>query len=150
MRISDWSSDVCSSDLHHASIALQKKLHARGWGAPSWPREYGGCEWSAVQRYLFARERLAAGAPPPPLGIHMIGPAIIRFGTADQHARFLPGTLSGDMLWSQGYSEPGSGSDLASLQMSAIDDGDDLICTGSKIWTTHAHVSNWMFALVRS
>src|SRR3546814_3979628 len=84
MRISDWSSDVCSSDLHHASIALQKKLHARGWGAPSWPREYGGCEWSAVQRYLFARERLAAGAPPPPLGIHMIGPAIIRFGTRSE------------------------------------------------------------------
>src|SRR3546814_6509015 len=99
MRISDWSSDVCSSDL-------------------------------------FARERLAAGAPPPPLGIHMIGPAIIRFGTPDQHARFLPGTLSGDILWSQGYSEPESGSDLASLQMSAIDDGDDLVCTGSKIWTT--------------
>lgn len=135
---------------HHASIAFQKKLHARGWGAPSWPHEYGGCAWSAVQRYLFTRERLAAGAPPPPLGIHMIGPAIIRYGTPDQHARFLPGTLSGDILWSQGYSEPESGSDLASLQTSAIDDGDDLVCTGSKIWTTHAHVSNWMFALVRS
>src|SRR3546814_20958202 len=79
MRISDWSSDVCSSDL-------------------------------------FARERLAAGAPPPPLGIHMIGPAIIRFGTPDQHARFLPATLSGDILWSQGYSEPESGSDLATSE----------------------------------
>ncbi|WP_028080688.1 acyl-CoA dehydrogenase family protein [Solimonas soli] len=135
---------------HHASIAFQKKLAARGWGAPSWPREHGGCAWSVVQRYLFARERLAAGAPPPPLGIHMVGPAIIRFGTPEQHARFLPGTLSGDILWSQGYSEPQSGSDLASLQMQAIDDGDDLVCTGSKIWTTHAHVSNWMFALVRS
>ncbi|NGY04322.1 acyl-CoA dehydrogenase family protein [Solimonas terrae] len=135
---------------HHASIAFQKKLAARGWGAPSWPREHGGCEWSAVQRYLFTRERLAAGAPPPPLGVHMVGPAIIRFGTPDQHARFLPGTLSGDVLWSQGYSEPESGSDLASLQMPAIDDGDDLVCTGSKIWTTHAHVSNWMFALVRT
>jgi len=135
---------------HHASIAFQKKLAARGWGAPSWPREYGGCEWSVVQRYLFARERLAAGAPPPPLGIHMVGPAIIRFGTPDQHERFLPGTLNGDILWSQGYSEPQSGSDLASLQMQAIDDGDDLVCTGSKIWTTHAHVSNWMFALVRT
>jgi len=135
---------------HHASIAFQKKLAARGWGAPSWPRAYGGCEWNAVQRYLFARERLAAGAPPPPLGIHMVGPAIIRYGTPEQHARFLPGTLSGDILWSQGYSEPQSGSDLASLQMQAVDDGDALICTGSKIWTTHAHVSNWMFALVRT
>ena len=135
---------------HHASMAFQRKLYERGWGAPSWQKEYGGCDWSAVQRYLFTRERLAAGAPPPPLGIHMVGPSIIKFGTPDQHARFLPGTLNGDILWSQGYSEPQSGSDLASLQMSAVEDGDDLVCTGSKIWTTHAHVSNWMFALVRT
>lgn len=135
---------------HHASIAFQKKLFARGWGAPTWQQQYGGCDWSAVQRYLFTRERLAAGAPPPPLGIHMVGPSIIKFGNADQHARFLPGTLNGDILWSQGYSEPQAGSDLASLQTIAIEDGDDLVCTGSKIWNTHANVSNWMFALVRT
>src|SRR3546814_18377504 len=110
---------------HHASIALQKKLHARGWGAPSWPREYGGCEWSAVQRYLFARERLTAGAPPPPLGIHMIGPALIRFGTPAQHARFLPGPLSDAILWTQGSSAPESGSDLAYLTITSTSDADD-------------------------
>lgn len=135
---------------HHASITLQKKLAARGWGAPMWPKEYGGCDWSVVQRYLFTRERLAAGAPHPPFGIHMIGPSLIAFGTEEQKAYFLPRTLSGEILWCQGYSEPASGSDLASLQMPAIDDGDALVCTGSKIWTTHAHVANWMFGLVRT
>ncbi|MDB5967854.1 MAG: acyl-CoA dehydrogenase [Hydrocarboniphaga sp.] len=135
---------------HGASLAFQKQLALRGWGAPSWDRVFGGCDWNAVQRYIFAQERLAAGAPPPPLGINLVGPAIIAFGTSSQKKLFLPGTLSGDIYWCQGYSEPQSGSDLASLKTSAMDDGSDLVCTGSKIWTSHAHVANWMFALVRS
>jgi len=135
---------------HEASLAWLRILNRRGWGAPSWPQAFGGCGWSVAQRYLFARERLAAGAPPVPLGIHMVGPALIRYGTPAQQARFLPPTLSGEFYWCQGYSEPDAGSDLASLQMRAQSDGDDLVCTGSKIWNTHANVANWMFCLVRT
>ncbi|HEY0917402.1 MAG TPA: acyl-CoA dehydrogenase family protein [Solimonas sp.] len=135
---------------HHAAQQWQAILAKRGWGAPSWPKEHGGCEWTAMQRYLYSRERAAAGAPPSPFGIHMVGPALIGFGSPEQQARFLPPLLRADHLWCQGYSEPQSGSDLASLQMPAVEDGDDLVCTGSKIWTTHAHVADWMFCLVRS
>jgi len=135
---------------HHAAQQWQGILAQQGWGAPSWPKVYGGCEWTAMQRYIYARERAAAGAPPSPFGIHMVGPALIGFGSAEQKARFLPPLLRGEHLWCQGYSEPQSGSDLASLQMPAVEDGDDLVCTGSKIWTTHAHVADWMFCLVRS
>jgi alkylation response protein AidB-like acyl-CoA dehydrogenase len=135
---------------HEASLAWLKVLQRQGWAAPSWPRAYGGCDWTVAQRYLFGRERLAAGAPPAPLGIHMCGPALLRFGSEAQKAYFLPRMLSGEHYWCQGYSEPNSGSDLASLQMRAVESGDDLICNGSKIWTTHADVANWMFCLVRT
>lgn len=135
---------------HHASITWQRKLFEKGWGAPSWPVEHGGCDWSVAQRYHYTRERLTAGAPPAPLGIHMCGPALIRYGTAAQKAFFLPKMLTGEHYWCQGYSEPNSGSDLASLQMRAEDDGDDFLCNGSKIWTTHANLANWMFCLVRT
>lgn len=136
---------------HEAQMAWQAKLHAKGWAAPAWPVEYGGCEWSVVQHYIFASERVRAGAPPvSPMGIKMCGPAIIGFGTDAQKAHFLPRMLNGEHFWCQGYSEPGAGSDLASLQMSAVRDGDDLVCTGTKIWTTHANVANWMFCLVRT
>lgn len=136
---------------HEAQMAWQAKLHAKGWAAPAWPVEYGGCDWSVVQHYIFAAERVRAGAPPvSPMGIKMCGPAIIGFGTDEQKAHFLPRMLNGEHFWCQGYSEPGAGSDLASLQMSAVRDGDDLVCTGTKIWTTHANVANWMFCLVRT
>ena len=136
---------------HKASMKWQSILHAKGWAAPSWPVEYGGCGWTVLQRYIFSRERVAAGAPPTsPMGIQMCGPAIIGFGTDEQKAYFLPKMLSGEHFWCQGYSEPESGSDLASLQMEAIVDGDDLICSGTKIWTTHADVANWIFCLVRT
>lgn len=136
---------------HERSLAWQKILHRRGWAAPAWPEEYGGAGWSVAQRYIYTRERVAAGAPPvSPMGIQMCGPAIIGHGTAEQKARFLPPMLSGDHFWCQGYSEPGAGSDLAALQTRAEDAGDHLLVTGQKIWNTHADVANWGFFLVRT
>ena len=133
------------------ALAWQRVLHARGWAAPAWPVEYGGCGWSAARRSIFATELSAAGAPPlSPMGIGMCGPVLIGHGTAAQKARFLPRMLSGEDFWCQGYSEPGSGSDLASLRMSARADGDDFMCDGHKIWTTHANAANWIFCLVRT
>ena len=136
---------------HERSLAWQRILHAKGWAAPAWPRDYGGAGWTVAQRYIFSRERVAAGAPPvSPMGIQMCGPAIIGHGTDAQKAFFLPRMLSGEHFWCQGYSEPGAGSDLAALQMRADADGDDLVCNGSKIWNTHADVANWGFFLVRT
>ncbi|MES2897707.1 MAG: acyl-CoA dehydrogenase family protein [Pseudomonadota bacterium] len=136
---------------HELSVAWQAILHARGWAAPAWPVEYGGCGWSAAQRYIFASELAAAGAPPlSPMGIGMCGPVLIGHGSPEQKAHYLPRMLTGEHQWCQGYSEPGSGSDLASLQMAAVDDGDHFVCTGHKLWTTHANVANWIFCLVRT
>lgn len=135
---------------HEAQLEWQSRLHARGWAAPSWPEEHGGCGWSVLERYIFQRERVLAGAPTSPLGINMVGPAIMRFGSDEQKHFFLPRMLTGEHFWCQGYSEPQAGSDLAALQMRAERDGDDLVCTGTKIWNTHAHVANWMFTLVRT
>ena len=136
---------------HERSLVWQKILNARGWAAPGWPVEYGGAGWSVSQKYIFARERVAAGAPPvSPMGIQMCGPAIIGHGTDEQKAYFLPRMLSGEHFWCQGYSEPGAGSDLAALKMRAETDGDDLICTGQKVWNTHANIANWGFFLVRT
>jgi alkylation response protein AidB-like acyl-CoA dehydrogenase len=136
---------------HAAQMEWHRKLHARGWVAPAWPVEHGGCDWSIVRHHIFASERVRAGAPPvSPMGIQMAGPAIIAFGTDTQKEYFLPRMLSGEHFWCQGYSEPGAGSDLAALQMKAVRDGGDLVCTGSKIWVTHAHVANWAFCLVRT
>ena len=138
---------------HEASMAWQAILHERGWAAPAWPVEYGGCDWSLTQHYIFSRESTLAGAPSlSPMGIKMVAHAIIRFGTQEQKDFFLPRILTGEVFFCQGYSEPESGSDLASLQMAAVSDeaAGDLVCTGSKIWTTHATEANWMFALVRT
>jgi alkylation response protein AidB-like acyl-CoA dehydrogenase len=135
---------------HEASLAWLRFLARKGWGAPSWPEEYGGCDWTVAQRYLYGLERVAAGAPPVPLGIHMCGPALLKYGSEAQKAYFLPRMLNGEHFWCQGYSEPNSGSDLASLQMRAEPQGDELVCNGSKIWNTHAHLANWMFCLVRT
>ncbi|OYQ28300.1 acyl-CoA dehydrogenase [Sandarakinorhabdus cyanobacteriorum] len=133
------------------AIAWQKKLHAKGWVAPSWPVEWGGCDWSVARRYIFARETSEAGAPPlSPMGLGMCGPVLLHYGTEEQKRRHLPPMLAGDIFWCQGYSEPNSGSDLASLQMKAERDGDHFVCTGRKIWTTHAHYADWIFCLVRT
>lgn len=136
---------------HDTGMGWQRILHARGWAAPAWPVEWGGCDWPVARRYIFAGELAAAGAPPiSPMGIGMCGPVLIGHGTAAQKARFLPRMLSGEDFWCQGYSEPEAGSDLASLRMSARAEGGDFICNGHKIWTTHANVANWIFCLVRT
>lgn len=126
-------------------------LARQGWVAPHWPKEDGGTGWTPTQRFIFEKECALAGAPALSiLGLRLVGPVICHFGTPEQKARFLPGILSGDVYWCQGYSEPGSGSDLASLSTQARIEGDDYVINGSKIWTTHAHHADWIFALVRT
>lgn len=133
------------------SLPWQRILHAKGWAAPSWPKEYGGPGWTEVQRAIFAAECARAGAPSlSPMGLKMVGPVIMGYGTPEQKAHYLPRLLAGEDYWCQGYSEPGSGSDLASLQLRAISDGDHYVLDGSKIWTTHAQFANRMFCLVRT
>lgn len=133
------------------SLAWQKILQSKGWVAPHWPEEYGGPGWDDMQKYIFASECAAAGAPSlAPMGLNMVAPCIMGYGTDEQKAYYLPRILSGEDYWCQGYSEPGAGSDLASLQMRADSEGDDYVLNGSKIWTTHAHHANRMFCLVRT
>ncbi|WP_375288302.1 acyl-CoA dehydrogenase family protein [Sphingomonas sp.] len=131
--------------------AWQRILHERGWAAPDWPVEHGGAGWSDVQRYIWAEESAAAHAPSlAPQGLKMVAPVIMHYGSDEQKATLLPRILSGEDLWCQGYSEPGAGSDLASLRMRAVRDGDDYVLNGSKIWTTHAQFAQRMFCLVRT
>lgn len=132
-------------------VRWHKILHERGWVAPNWPEEFGGPGWSTTQKYIFATETASYGAPPViPLGLGMVAPVIMGYGTDAQKSHFLPRILSGEDYWCQGYSEPGSGSDLASLKTRAVKDGDDYVVAGSKIWTTHAQFADWMFCLVRT
>jgi alkylation response protein AidB-like acyl-CoA dehydrogenase len=134
-----------------ASQRWHKVLARRGWSAPSWPKEYGGTGWTATRRYIFSRECTAVDAPRIfTMGVRMVGPVIMKFGTPEQKTKYLPDIVSGDSVFCQGYSEPGSGSDLASLKTRAVRDGDDYIINGTKIWTTGAHVANRMFCLVRT
>ena len=134
-----------------AGLRWQRVLAKRGWAAPTWPQEYGGTGWSATQRYVFARECTMADAPRIfSMGLRMVGPVIMKFGTPEQKQKYLPGIVAGDIVFCQGYSEPGSGSDLASLRTRAVADGDDYVIDGTKIWTTNAHIANHMFCLVRT
>jgi len=129
----------------------QKSLYEKGWAAPKWPVEYGGTGWTAAEHYIYETEIAAAGAPRPiGFGARMVGPVIVQFGREDQKKRFLPRILAFEDWWCQGYSEPGSGSDLASLSTRAIRDGDHYIVNGSKIWTTLAQHADWIFCLVRT
>ncbi|MAT85185.1 MAG: acyl-CoA dehydrogenase [Gammaproteobacteria bacterium] len=137
-------------DYEH-NIVWHRILHRQGWIAPSWPKEYGGTGWDLTRRYIWTRESTLAGAPSlAPMGIGMCGPMLIGYGTQAQKDYYLPRILSGEDYWCQGYSEPGSGSDLASLKLRADVDGDHYVLNGSKIWTTHAHYANRMFCLVRT
>ncbi len=132
-------------------VAWQKALAARGWGAPTWPKAYGGTGWSPTQVYIFEMEAARAEAPIQfHQGLELIGPIIFSLGTPEQKARYLPRIISGDDWWCQGYTEPGSGSDLASLQTRARRDGDDYVVNGQKMWTSYAHVATHMFCLVRT
>lgn len=133
------------------TMAWHRLLHRQGWAAPDWPEDYGGTGWSVTQRAIFAEELVRAEAPPLiPMGVKMCGPCLIGFGTEEQKAYYLPRILSGEDLWCQGYSEPGAGSDLASLKTFAESDGDDYVINGTKIWTTYAHHATRMFCLVRT
>ncbi|MCY1266809.1 putative acyl-CoA dehydrogenase FadE17 [compost metagenome] len=133
------------------SVPWQQALQRKGWLVPLWPQEWGGTGWTAIQRFIFETECALAGAPlVHPMGVRLVGPVILRFGTEEQKARYLPRILSSEDYWCQGFSEPGAGSDLAALKMRAVADGDDYVLNGSKIWTTHAHHANMMFALVRT
>ncbi|MEN5161043.1 acyl-CoA dehydrogenase family protein [Achromobacter spanius] len=126
-------------------------LADQGWGAPNWPVEYGGTGWNALQRLIFEVECFKAGAPRLlPFGLSMIGPVLMKYGSEEQKARLLPRMIRVEDWWCQGYSEPGSGSDLASLKTRAVRDGDDYIVTGQKTWTTLAQYADWMFCLVRT
>ncbi|MEM9723830.1 MAG: acyl-CoA dehydrogenase family protein, partial [Pseudomonadota bacterium] len=129
----------------------QGKLNEKGWGGLGWPVEYGGPGWSTEELRIFMDESVAHGAPMiSPFGIVMVGPVIYTFGNEAQKKEHLPPIIRGERFWCQGYSEPGSGSDLASLKTRAVRDGDDYIVNGQKIWTTHAHFADWMFCLVRT
>lgn len=129
----------------------QQCLQARGWLVPLWPPEWGGTGWSALRRFIFETECALAGAPlVHPMGVRLVGPVILRFGTEAQKNFYLPRIVSGADYWCQGFSEPNAGSDLAALQLRAVVDGDDYVLNGTKIWTTHAHHANRMFALVRT
>ena len=129
----------------------QAELNKKGWGAPAWPTEFGGTGWSEAQRAIFANECARHGAPmQSPFGVTMVGPVIYTFGSQAQKDTHLPKILDGSMFWCQGYSEPGSGSDLASLRTMAVCDGDHYVVNGQKIWTTQAHWADWIFCLVRT
>ena len=150
---------IVAATAKNASVFVEKDLAlewqailvAQGWAVPQWPVEHGGTDWTPAQKYLFSRECYLAGAPMLiPLGLLMLAPVIMAFGSAEQKEQYLPKILSGEHYWCQGYSEPGAGSDLASLKLKAETDGDDYIVNGSKIWTTHAHLSDHIFCLVRT
>jgi alkylation response protein AidB-like acyl-CoA dehydrogenase len=139
-------------ELGRADYVLwQRRLHDRGWGATGWPVQFGGAGWSAVQQYIFEEESAKAGAPRMiPFGIKMVAPVIIAFGSAAQQQKFLPTISTGESWWCQGYSEPGAGSDLASLRTRAVREGDHYIVNGQKTWNTLGQYADWIFCLVRT
>ena len=148
-----WQWDVLHGDAeaHDAALDWAAALGERHWGAPHWPTEYGGAGLSAIEQFILNQELAHAQAPligGP--GVKMLGPTVMLHGTEEQKRRFLPPTLAGEMVWAQGYSEPGAGSDLASLTTRAVRDGDDYVITGQKIWTSLGHVANWIFLIVRT
>ena len=128
-----------------------KILGKKGWLGFGWPKEFGGPGWNSTQKHLFEEECALAGAPRiVPFGPVMVAPVIMAFGNTEQQQRFLPGIASGDVWWSQGYSEPGSGSDLASVKTRAVREGDKFIVNGQKTWTTLGQYGEWIFCLVRT
>jgi alkylation response protein AidB-like acyl-CoA dehydrogenase len=151
------SKDVAAKVLGHKRLSREdiigwhRILHTRGWSAPTWPREFGGPGWTAVQQHIFDEECTAAGAPPViAFGVRMVAPVIMKYGSAAQQQFFLPRILSGEHWWCQGYSEPGAGSDLASLKTTAVRRGDSYTVNGQKTWNTLGHFADWMFCLART
>jgi alkylation response protein AidB-like acyl-CoA dehydrogenase len=145
--VQDEGHDLSKEDF----LSWHRILAKKGWIAPAWPIEYGGTGWTATQRFIWSEELAAADCVGTmPFGLSMVGPVIYTFGTPEQKAQFLPGILSGDDWWCQGYSEPGAGSDLASLRTKAVCDGDHYVVNGQKTWTTMAQYADWGFFLVRT
>lgn len=133
------------------TIRWQKILYRKGWAAVNWPVEYGGTGWTTAQKYIFANEMAMTNAPDIiPFGMKMVGPVIYTYGNDEQKRRFLPDILESNVWWCQGYSEPGSGSDLASLTTRADREGDHYVVNGTKTWTTLGHMADWIFCLVRT
>jgi alkylation response protein AidB-like acyl-CoA dehydrogenase len=148
-----WGEDRKSDDDDAVAAAQEwaTALGEKGWIAPQWPEEYGGAGLSPMEQFIFNMEMTEAGAPNVGgSGVSMLGPMLMVHGTDEQKAEHIPKILSGEVAWAQGYSEPGSGSDLASLQTRAIRDGDDYVINGQKIWTSGAHNADWFFVLVRT
>ncbi|WP_439815808.1 acyl-CoA dehydrogenase family protein [Zavarzinia sp. CC-PAN008] len=142
---------LAGGDRKDTVVEWQRILNAKGWAAPAWPRKYGGTGWGPTQRYIFGEELAAAETPGLlPFGLAMVGPVIYTFGREDQKQRYLPRILGAEDWWCQGYSEPGSGSDLASLRTRAVRDGDHYVVNGTKTWTTLAQHADWIFCLVRT
>ena len=132
-------------------VRWQRILHEHGWGAPAWPAQFGGPGWNATQQYIFEEESAAAGAPRTiPFGLKMVAPVIMAFGSPEQQQRYLPKILSAEEWWCQGYSEPGDGSDLASLKMRAARVVNEYVVNGQKTWTTLGQYADWIFCLVRT
>lgn len=132
-------------------LAWHKVLGKKGWSAPAWPEKHGGTGWTSTQRYIWSEENARVDAMMPlPFGVSMVGPVIYSFGNEEQKARYLPKILSGEEWWCQGYSEPGAGSDLASLKTTAVRDGDHYVINGQKTWTTLAQHADWGFFLCRT
>ena len=133
------------------TVVWQRILNAKGWAVPSWPVEWGGTDWGPVKTYIFKEEMQQAPAPDPlSFNVSMVGPVLIAFGTDEQKRHFLPKVANLDYWFCQGFSEPGAGSDLASLRTSARREGNEFIVNGQKIWTSRAHHADWMFCLVRT
>ena len=132
-------------------LQWQRKLAGKGWLCPNWPKEYGGPGWNSTQKFIFEMEMARADSPYlSSFSIKMVAPVLMRFGSEAQKRRFLPRIAAAEELWCQGYSEPGSGSDLASLRTRAVREGDHYVVNGQKIWTTNAHWADWIFCLVRT
>ncbi|GMU41654.1 MAG: acyl-CoA dehydrogenase [Chloroflexota bacterium] len=148
-----WQSDRKSDDDSAQAAAREwaESLAGRGWIAPHWPKKFGGAGLTVTEQFIFNHEMAKAGAPAVGgMGVSMLGPTLIVHGSEEQQAEHLPKILSGEVAWAEGYSEPGAGSDLASLQTRAVRDGDEYILNGQKIWTSGAHHADWLFALVRT
>ena len=146
----DWQQDLANG-APEAQLAAQQWANAlgeRGWGQPHWPREYGGASMSTLEQFILKQEFARAEAPD--IGGHLIGSTLLVHGTDEQKQRFLAPTLKGEMLWAQGFSEPGAGSDLGSLQCRAVRDGDEYVINGQKLWTSAGHKANWIFGLFRT
>ncbi|MGB0920665.1 MAG: acyl-CoA dehydrogenase family protein [Alphaproteobacteria bacterium] len=145
--------EMCAGIYADQPVAVEwhRILNDQGWAVPSWPVEWGGTNWDLEQHAIFQRELTLANAPKvTPNSTRMVGPVVIKFGTDEQKNHYLPRIRTGEDWWTQGYSEPGAGSDLASLQCKAVREGDEYVINGTKIWTTHAQWSNKIFCLVRT